>query len=140
MDHRKTRTFTFSTAATVLSAALLMAGCGGASDSSTDSGTSDASTASINLVAYSTPQVVYDEIIPAWGKTSEGKGVTVKGSFGASGEQSRAVEAGQAADIVSFSTESDVTRLVKAGKVAEDWQSGDNNGQITNSVVSPTQR
>jgi len=134
---RNPRTFSTSVAALVLSATLVIAGCGGASDSGDDaSSSSGGSKASINLVAYSTPQVVYDEIIPAFNKTEEGAGVTVKGSFGASGEQSRAVEAGQAADIVSFSTESDVTRLVKSGKVAKNWQDNANKGQITNSVVS----
>jgi len=137
MDHSRNHIPSFSAAAAVLSAAALAAGCGGASDSSSDSGSDNSgSKATINLVAYSTPQVVYDEIIPAWGKTDEGKGVTVRGSYGASGEQSRAVEAGQAADVVSFSTEPDVTRLVKAGKVADDWQANDNKGRITTSVVS----
>ena len=36
----------------------------------------------ISLVAYSTPQVVYDEIISDFQKTPEGKGVDVKASYG----------------------------------------------------------
>ena len=87
------------------------------------------------LVAYSTPQVVYDEVIPEFQKTAAGKGVGVQASFGASGDQSRAVEAGLPADVVTFSLEPDVTRLVKAGLVAADWASTPNKGLVTTSVV-----
>ncbi len=130
-----------TTAVSLLAAALLAAGCGGASDSSDAAAASGASggdgtAAELSLVAYSTPQVVYDELIPAWAKTPEGRGVSFKTSFGASGEQSRAVEAGLDADVVSFSIEPDVTRLVDAGLVAEDWDQGPNEGKVTTSVVS----
>jgi sulfate/thiosulfate-binding protein len=108
-----------------LLAALVVAGCGGASDSkdssSASSAGSDAKTTSLSLVAYSTPEVVYDELIPDFQKTAAGKGVTFKSSFGASGEQSRAVEAGLKADIVHFSLAPDVDRLVKANLVSKDW-------------------
>ena len=40
-------------------------------------------------------------------------------SFGASGDQSRAVESGLAADVVAFSLAPDMTRLVKAGLVSD---------------------
>ena len=99
--------------------------------SSTDKGSK-----SLSLVAYSTPQVVYDEIIPEFQKTGDGEGVGFKSSFGASGEQSRAVEAGLKADVVSFSIEPDMTRLVDAGLVAKDWKSTPNKGLVTTSVVS----
>jgi sulfate transport system substrate-binding protein len=129
------------TAVPLLAAALLAAGCGGASDSSDATAAAgasggDGSAAELSLVAYSTPQVVYDEIIPAFAGTPEGRGVSFKTSFGASGEQSRAVEAGLKADVVSFSIEPDVTRLVDAGLVAEDWDRTPNEGQVTTSVVS----
>jgi sulfate transport system substrate-binding protein len=87
-------------------------------------------------VAYSTPQVVYDEIIPAFKRTPQGAGLDLQTSFGPSGDQSRAVEAGQEADVVSFSIEPDVTRLVDAGLVAPDWNEGPNRGLVTTSVVS----
>jgi sulfate/thiosulfate-binding protein len=90
----------------------------------------------ISLVAYSTPEVVYNEIIPDFQKTPEGEGVGFKTSFGASGDQSRAVEAGQKADVVSFSTEPDMTRLVDAGIVAPTWKDGPNKGLVTTSVVA----
>ena len=121
-------------------AALLVAGCGGASDSSEDSeaagSASSGGGANLSLVAYSTPQVVYDEIIPAFKETEAGSGVSFKQSFGASGEQSRAVEAGLAADVVSFSIEPDITRLVEAGIVDANWAETPTDGLVTKSVVS----
>ena len=123
-------------------AAAVVVGCGGASDE-TDGGSGgnaasggDGSKGSLSLVAYSTPQVVYDEIIPAFTKTPEGEGIEFKTSFGASGDQSRAVEAGQKADVVTFSTEPDMTRLVDAGLVDSTWKDGDNEGLVTTSIVS----
>ena len=115
------------------------AGCGGASDDSSGNSaqaSSDTSNGELSLVAYSTPEVVYNEIIPAFQKTPEGEGIGFKTSFGASGDQSRAVEAGQPADVVTFSTEPDMTRLVDAGLVAPTWKDGPNEGLITTSVVS----
>ena len=49
-------------------------------------------------MAYSTPETVYDkELIPAFQKTSQGDGAEFSTSFGPSGDQSRAVAAGQPA-------------------------------------------
>jgi sulfate/thiosulfate transport system substrate-binding protein len=121
-------------------AALVVAGCGGAEDTNDSSASASSggggSKGTLSLVAYSTPQVVYDEIIPAFKKTPEGQGIGFKTSFGASGDQSRAVEAGQQADVVSFSVEPDVTRLVEAGLVAPDWNKQPHDGLVTTSVVS----
>src|SRR5215217_6292738 len=102
-------------------------GSGGASGSSGDS--------TIDLVAYSTPESAYKEISADFAKTPEGKGVKFSASYGGSGDQSRAVEAGQPADFVNFSLESDVTRLVDAGLVAEDWQDNKNEGIVADSLV-----
>jgi sulfate/thiosulfate transport system substrate-binding protein len=131
------------TARTLLIALFALAlavtvGCGGASDEKGGSGggASGGSGKTLSLVAYSTPQVVYDEIIPAFNKTAAGEGIGFKTSFGASGDQSRAVEAGQKADVVSFSVEPDMTRLVKPGIVAPDWNAGANKGLVTTSVVA----
>jgi sulfate transport system substrate-binding protein len=129
------------TMALVLALAVLVAaGCGGASDE-TDGGSAaasggDGSKGTLSLVAYSTPQVVYDELIPAFGATPDGEGIEFKTSYGASGDQSRAVEAGQKADVVTFSTEPDMTRLVDAGLVDPGWKDGDNEGLVTTSLVS----
>jgi sulfate transport system substrate-binding protein len=89
----------------------------------------------VTLVAYSTPKAAYDAIIPLWQGTPDGSGVEVETSYGASGDQSRAVEAGLPAEIVALSLSPDVDRLVKAGIVAADWNSGPTKGMVTNSVV-----
>jgi sulfate/thiosulfate transport system substrate-binding protein len=122
-------------------AALVAAGCGGADDTvggggSSTTASSGGGSTKLALVAYSTPQVVYDEVIPGFRKTAAGKGVSFSESFGASGDQSRAVESGLAADVVAFSLEPDMTRLVKAGLVADDWAANAHKGLISKSVVS----
>jgi sulfate transport system substrate-binding protein len=117
--------------------ALAAAGCGGASDSTDDSAQSASSgKTQLSLVAYSTPEVVYDQIIPDFQKTADGKDVGFKTSFGASGEQSRAVDAGLKADVVSFSTQPDMQRLVDSGIVGADWQSTPTKGLVTTSLVA----
>jgi sulfate/thiosulfate transport system substrate-binding protein len=121
--------------AVLVAGLMAVTACGGASDSSGGASTDKGKTA-LSLVAYSTPQVVYDEIIPEFQKTGDGEGVGFKSSFGASGEQSRAVEAGLKADVVTFSTEPDMTRLVDAGLVSKDWNTTPNKGLVTTSVVS----
>ncbi len=121
-----------------LVALAAVAGCGGSSDEaggSDVSGGGDAKT-TLSLVAYSTPEVVYDEIIPDFQQTAEGRGVGFKTSYGASGDQSRAVEAGLRADYVSFSTEPDMTRLVDSGQVDAGWNATPNRGLVTTSVVA----
>jgi sulfate transport system substrate-binding protein len=120
----------------VLATAGIVAGCGGASDEKGGSASSGDGGKSLSLVAYSTPQVVYDEIIPDFQKTGAGEGVGFKTSFGPSGDQARAVEAGQKADVVTFSTEPDMTKLVDAGIVAPTWKDGSNQGLVTTSLVS----
>jgi sulfate transport system substrate-binding protein len=121
-----------------LAATAVLAGCGGSSDSATDSGSASADDAKtkLSLVAYSTPQVVYDEAGPAFAKTSAGAGVGVSGSFGASGDQSRSVLNGADADVVAFSLEPDMTKLVKADLVPTSWNSGPNKGFVSNSVAT----
>src|SRR5690349_16516811 len=97
------RTSALLTALALVLATGVLAACGGADDtkSSSDSGSSGGkSEATLNLVAYSTPEVVYDEIIPDFQKSPGGSGVDFKSSYGASGEQARAVEGGLPADYV----------------------------------------
>jgi sulfate/thiosulfate-binding protein len=89
----------------------------------------------VTLVAYSTPKAAYDSIIKLFQATPAGQDVTFEESYGASGDQSRAVEAGLAADVVAFSLAPDVTRLVKDRIVAADWDSGTYSGMVTDSVV-----
>ena len=82
------------------------------------------------------PEPGWSKIIPAFAATPEGKGVAVTTSYGASGDQSRGVVDGKPADIVNFSVEPDVTRLVKADKVAKDWNADATKGIPFGSVVS----
>src|SRR3954451_16559565 len=115
-----------------------LAGCGGAADNkdgSASTGGGGGGGAKLSLVAYSTPQVVYDDLIPAFQKTGAGKGVTFTQSYGASGDQSRAVENGQKADYVAFSLAPDVDRLVKDGLVADNWADTPTKGMVSDSVV-----
>jgi sulfate/thiosulfate transport system substrate-binding protein len=91
----------------------------------------------VNLVAYSTPQQVYeDKLEPDFQKTDQGDGIDFSNSFGASGDQSRAVESGQPADVVEFSLEPDMTRLVDAGIVESNWNQNQYKGIVTDSVVT----
>ncbi len=89
----------------------------------------------VTLVAYSTPKAAYDAIIPLFQGTPAGAGVNFEESYGASGDQSRAVAAGLPADVVAFSLSPDIDRLVTAGLVASDWNSGTYKGMVTDSVV-----
>jgi sulfate transport system substrate-binding protein len=89
----------------------------------------------LTLVAYSTPKDAYGQLISAFQKTQAGSGVSFAQSYGASGEQSRAVAAGLDADIVAFSLEPDITPLVQKNLVAKTWNKDKYKGMITRSVV-----
>ena len=117
----------------VVAILLVASGCGGTSSGS--SGGGDGSGGKLTLVAYSTPEEAYKELIPAFNKTSAGKGVSFSQSYAASGEQSRAVEGGLPADVVEFSLEPDMTRLVDADLVDKGWNQNEHKGMVTNSVV-----
>ena len=111
----------------LLLAALALSACG--SSSSGGGGNH------LTLVAYSTPQSVFEKLIPAFEATPAGKGVSFSQSYGPSGEQSRAVANGLHADVVNFSLEPDVERLVKSGMVASTWNQNPTHGFVTNSVA-----
>lgn len=128
--------------ALVVAVAVGVAACGSSSSSSSSATTSSptgggtsAGSGKLTLVAYSTPQAAYDAIVPLWQKTSTGAGTSFAESYGASGDQSRAVAAGLPADIVNFATGSDMTRLVKAGLVSSNWNANTYKGIVTDSVV-----
>jgi len=113
----------------------VLAGCGGSSDVSTGGGSSGSGGTQLSLVAYSAPKKAYDALTAAYEKTPQGKGVSFASSFGSSGAQSRAVASGQPADVVNFSTEPDIARLVSAGMVASNWDSNPYQGNVADSVV-----
>ncbi|MBO0868345.1 MAG: sulfate ABC transporter substrate-binding protein [Micromonosporaceae bacterium] len=113
----------------VVVATVGLAGCGGSSAGGGSAGVT------LSLVAYSTPQAAYTKLIAAFKATPEGRNVTFKQSYGASGDQSRAVQSGLKADVVEFSLEPDMTRLVKANLVDASWNTDQYKGFITDSVV-----
>jgi sulfate transport system substrate-binding protein len=115
--------------------ALCAATLGPSACGSSSSSSSGGSSSSLTLVAYSTPQAAFEKLIPAFQATPEGKGVSFKQSYGPSGEQSRAVSNGLHADVVDFSLEPDVERLVKAGLVSSSWNQNATHGFVSNSVA-----
>jgi sulfate/thiosulfate-binding protein len=89
----------------------------------------------LSLVAYSTPREAYGKLISGFQKTAAGRDVSFTQSYGASGEQSRAVAAGLPADVVAFSLEPDITSLVQKGLVPRSWNKNKWKGMVTRSVV-----
>jgi sulfate/thiosulfate transport system substrate-binding protein len=122
--------------AALAATATLVAGCAGGSSDVAGGSQQPAAETTLTLVAYAVPEPGWSKIIPAFAATPEGKGVAVTTSYGASGDQSRAVVDGKPADIVNFSVEPDVSRLVKANKVAKDWNADATKGIPFGSVVS----
>jgi sulfate/thiosulfate-binding protein len=129
---------------TAIAIAGVLAGCGGSSDATSTSGaattsnaaaTVGASSVPLNLVAYSTPKKAFDTLTAAFAQSPAGRGVGFSDSFGASGSQSRAVDSGQPADVVEFSTPPDMTRLVKDGIVSGSWNANPDKGFSSDSVV-----
>jgi sulfate transport system substrate-binding protein len=126
--------------------AVIAAGCGGSDDSSSSTGDSSGSSSSggakLDVVGYSTPEAVYTEFLePAFEKTPAGKGDSFSNSFGASGDQSRAVVAGQPASVVHFAQAGDMERLVDEGEiVSKDWNKQPYGGIAQDSVVVITVR
>lgn len=109
--------------AAVASLALPLAACGSSSKNS------------VALVAYSTPQKVYNKLIPAFQATADGKDAKFTESYGPSGSQARAVVAGQKADVVEFSLQTDMENLVKANLVASSWNANPYHGMVSDSIV-----
>jgi len=109
----------------LLAILALLQGCGGISE-----GSSGGSGPKLSLVAYSTPREAYEQLTKDYGKARFSQ------SYGASGDQARAVIAGLPTDVVALSLEPDISKLVKEGLVAEDWRTADHHGGfVTKSVV-----
>src|SRR5687768_10936525 len=84
-----------------------LAGCGGSSSGA------DSSTKTIDVVGFAVVKSAYDALGEGFAKTPAGEGVRFKGSYGASGAQSRAVIAGQKADVVALSLTPDVDNIAE---------------------------
>ena len=91
---------------------------------------------SISLVAYSTPRDAYGNVISAFQKTQAGNGVDVSQSYGASGDQARAVAAGQPADLVALALDPDVNLLVGKNLIPKNWAANSHRGIVSDSVVA----
>jgi sulfate transport system substrate-binding protein len=116
-------------AALAAAAALVLAACGsgGSGDGASDE--------TIHIVGFAVPEAANKAIAEKFNETPEGKGVRFKTSYGASGDQSRAVADGLKADYVHLSVATDVDRLVDAGLVDDTWDDGPNKGIVSTSVV-----
>jgi sulfate/thiosulfate-binding protein len=89
----------------------------------------------LSLVGYAVPREALGAVIRAWQQTPDGRDVSFTQSYGASGDQARAVAAGLGADIVQLSTGLDIALLVKAGLVDPKWDTQSFRGIATNSIV-----
>ncbi|HVE27192.1 MAG TPA: substrate-binding domain-containing protein, partial [Sporichthya sp.] len=133
-----------STLALPIAAALALSACSGGSSDVVGGEAKAADTAApssgdkvtLNLVAYSVPKAAFDLLIPAFQATDAGRNVEFASSYGPSGDQSRKVADGLATDVVNFSLEPDIQRLVDAKLVDADWNAGEYQGVPSSSVVS----
>ncbi|MEU6560357.1 sulfate ABC transporter substrate-binding protein [Nocardia nova] len=142
MSRRSSSRFRFSArrgriavALTALAAVGLTAACGGGSSDTPGGATPGGGAGNLTLFAYSVVKPGYDKVIAEFNKTDPGKGAQIQQSYGASGDQSRKVKDGAQADVVSFSVEPDITRLVDAGIVDSNWNADANKGVPFGSVV-----
>ena len=122
-------------AGAVAVASMMLTACSADSNDPSGSPAADAPATELSIVAFSVPQAANQAVQAAFAKTDAGAGVTWTESYGASGDQSRAVESGLKADYVHFSLASDVSRLVDAGLVDASWNTGATKGIVTSSVV-----
>lgn len=125
-------------AAVVAIGSLALTACGGGASDVVGSGggSGDGKGGTVNLFVYAVPKPGFDKVIPAFNATDAGKGVRFQQSYGASGDQSRKVKDGAAADVVNFSVEPDVTRLVDAGLIESSWNADADRGVPFGSVVA----
>ncbi len=100
------------------------------------SGSSSGDKKQVSIVGFSILKTANKQVIADFQKTDAGKGVEFKESYGASGDQARAVIAGLKADEVHLSLEPDMTKLTDENLVDQDWKSGSNKGIATQSVVA----
>jgi sulfate transport system substrate-binding protein len=89
----------------------------------------------LSVVGFSVLKTANTPVISAFQKTSAGKGVSFTTSYGASGDQSRAVAGGLHADEVHLSLQPDVQKLVDAGIVSKSWDQNATHGILTDSEV-----
>lgn len=116
-------------------AALVLIGTSSCASAGAGTGSGDGAH-QVRVVGFSVMKTANRQLIKDFGDTPAGKGVSFTQSYGASGDQARAVIAGLKAEEVHLSLEPDVTKLVDDGLVAKDWKAGENRGVLTQSVVA----
>lgn len=91
------------------------------------------------LVSYAVTKAAYDKIIPLFAadwKRKTGQVIEIKGSYGGSGSQTRAVIDGLEADVVGLAMSSDVKKIEEKGLIRPGWERElPNNSVATNSTV-----
>src|SRR6478736_185751 len=122
---KRIRLVALAVAATAIPAVL--AGCA-ASGSSSDKD-------SVSVVGFSVLKTVNESVIADFQKTDAGKDVKFTTSYGASGDQSRAVIGGLPTDEVHLSLEPDVSKIVDAGLIDSSWNQTPTKGILTDSEV-----
>lgn len=125
----------FGSAVLITAGAVAIAACSGGASDTVGGQSNDASGGKIKLYAYAVPKPGFDKAVSAFNATDQGKGVALEPAYGPSGEQSRKVADGAEADLVNFSVEPDITRLVDKGKVDTNWNADANKGIPFGSVV-----
>src|ERR1700710_1507019 len=114
--------------ALMLVSALVATACGSSSKAAAPEGTTPARDVTLSLVGYSVAKTANNAAEKTFQATAKGKGVKFTESYGASGDQARAVIGGLKADVVHLSLETDVTKLVTANLVPADWNTGPTKG------------
>ncbi len=112
----------------------VLAGTSACSDPASGGGGGDKQ--QVSIVGFSILKTANKQVISDFQKTDAGKNVDFTESYGASGDQARAVIAGLKADEVHLSLEPDMTKLTDEGIVADSWKDGANKGIVTQSVVA----
>src|SRR6478672_2879729 len=123
---KRIRFAALAVAATTIPAVL--SGCAASSGSSSSSD-------SVSVVGFSVLKTANEPVIADFQKTDAGKGVKFTTSYGASGDQSRAVIGGLPTDEVHLSLEPDVSKIVDAGLVDSSWDQTATKGILTDSEV-----
>jgi len=123
---KRIRFAALAVAATTIPAVLSGCAASGGSSSNSDS---------VSVVGFSVLKTANEPVIADFQKTDAGKGVKFTTSYGASGDQSRAVAGGLPADEVHLSLEPDVASLVSAGLVDASWNQTPTKGILTDSEV-----
>ena len=120
---------TIKAAAVGLAGVLALTAC-------TSAGASGSKATRISVVAFSVMETANEAVYEAFQDTDAGRGHRVRAVVRRLRRpEPRGGGAASDADFVHFSLETDMTRLVDEGLVAEDWKDNATNGIATSSVV-----